>query len=397
MLIQVPRRLVTAVALAALALCTATAHAHSPSATSAQASPPEPAGAPPAGKQVAPPLAPGQSGEVPGVGPARGRADGKLDVPLMDGTTIQTHGGDPPHGTITDMTAAGPTTTIESDGCGFPTPGGGCSDPWQSTAYQNDPPCVGPTAKRTVFFYVYPSNRPNRYDSIGVTLRSYIKNINGVLIKEGRESSGGATPAQYNVACTTNNLAKLYVVQSQYAAGSPSLTRVINDLQGAGYSSSNAHYHAFMDDTATVQPAACGVGQVYDDTSKSSGNSSNGRAYSVSFAAAQAFNQGTGQFQDLPCWDSSTPMHEIGHNMGAVQPSAPFGTSRHHCSDEVDVMCYADGGTGGSTVTYNCDPVVYEKFDCNYNSYFDTNEESGEWLSSHWNLGGSENAFVQRG
>ena len=39
------------------------------------------------------------------------------------------------------------------------------------------------------------------------------------------------------------------------------------------------------------------------------------------------------------------PMHENGHNQGAVQYDAPYSTGDGaHCCDENDVMCYADGG-----------------------------------------------------
>ena len=36
--------------------------------------------------------------------------------------------------------------------------------------------------------------------------------------------------------------------------------------------------------------------------------------------------------------------HEIGHNLGAVQDSAPHSSLAGHCYESLDVMCYADGG-----------------------------------------------------
>ncbi|TMK49990.1 MAG: hypothetical protein E6G59_10475 [Actinobacteria bacterium] len=41
---------------------------------------------------------------------------------------------------------------------------------------------------------------------------------------------------------------------------------------------------------------------------------------------------------------ASTLMHELGHNMGAVQNSAPHATGAGHCYQN-DVMCTYDGGS----------------------------------------------------
>jgi|SRR5215204_4726639 len=46
------------------------------------------------------------------------------------------------------------------------------------------------------------------------------------------------------------------------------------------------------------------------------------------------------------CWNGDTPLHENGHNMGAVQAAAPHSTgSGFHCAQDLDVVCYSpDGG-----------------------------------------------------
>lgn len=76
----------------------------------------------------------------------------------------------------------------------------------------------------------------------------------------------------------------------------------------------------------------------------------------------------------------STFLHELGHNIGAVQPSAPHSTGDGwHCTDLYEVMCYNDGGSGISSsnpMHKECpryfykasggDPVETERFDCDF-------------------------------
>ncbi|GMA87322.1 hypothetical protein GCM10025868_25720 [Angustibacter aerolatus] len=77
----------------------------------------------------------------------------------------------------------------------------------------------------------------------------------------------------------------------------------------------------------------------------------------------------------------STPAHELMHNLGAVQASAPHSTTEGHCTDEYDVMCYVDGGlnprTGNTaTTTTVCKGTAANPraddalFDCRHDDYF---------------------------
>jgi hypothetical protein len=77
--------------------------------------------------------------------------------------------------------------------------------------------------------------------------------------------------------------------------------------------------------------------------------------------------------------------------MGAVEDTAPHASGRGHCDDGYDVMCYDDRDTPEQESTYRDDVCELGnrgmRFDCNYNTYFDTEPEPGSWLESHWNLG----------
>ena len=96
----------------------------------------------------------------------------------------------------------------------------------------------------------------------------------------------------------------------------------------------DAKYHVWMD--ANV---LCGVGTIYGTTPKEPGNANNS---SVSYARS-----------DTGCWDYAE-LHELFHNLGAVQLSAPHSSGGFHCTDEYDRMCYDDDGAGPVTMTYPC-------------------------------------------
>ena len=83
--------------------------------------------------------------------------------------------------------------------------------------------------------------------------------------------------------------------------------------------------------------------------------------------------------------------HEVGHNLGAVQLSAPHSSLAYHCYDGEDIMCYNDGGQyfqNGGSMTSDC--LLLEDglppFDCGGDDYYNATPLPGSYLESHWNL-----------
>ena len=92
----------------------------------------------------------------------------------------------------------------------------------------------------------------------------------------------------------------------------------------------------------------------------------------------------------------ATLMHELSHNLGGVQAGAPHTTDPSnggHCTDEQDLMCYADGGPN-NTLTYTCDyrssQTIDETYDCGHDDYFNPAPAPGSYLDTHWNIFNSE-------
>lgn len=145
-------------------------------------------------------------------------------------------------------------------------------------------------------------------------------------------------------------------------------------LGNTNYTSTSRIYVTFMDKIAAGYPY-CGQGELWGDTSPGSGNLSNGGP-TYSLIAPN-------------CWSGSTTLHEIGHNIGAVNNNSPHSSRAGHCYDEWDVMCYNDGGpyfrNGGSIQTLCPASDDDREFDCNKDDYYNPRPPSGSYLANNWN------------
>jgi hypothetical protein len=155
------------------------------------------------------------------------------------------------------------------------------------------------------------------------------------------------------------------------ASGDDTFGNTINALKALGYGSTARKYMVFVD--ANVY---CGIGNILNDDQPGQANANNG---GPSYGRT-----------DTGCWGGSVAAHELMHNLGGVQLSAPHTSGGWHCYDEYDRMCYNDGGsyfTGGGTLKYLCPNSGHDRlFDCNHDDYYSTYGTPGAYLSGHWNV-----------
>ena len=159
---------------------------------------------------------------------------------------------------------------------------------------------------------------------------------------------------------------------------------IVSDMQGQGHTSDLAHYWIWTDGNPTSGYA--GQSSVVGDDSASSGNAINSTsAYSINYG----YTAGSG--------GASIFAHENGHAMGAVQLSAPDSTGAWHCTDGQDVMCYNDGGPSANAYTTgDCGntPAGAAPLDCHRDNYFNPCPAPGSYLSNHWDVASTNNAWV---
>jgi hypothetical protein len=152
-------------------------------------------------------------------------------------------------------------------------------------------------------------------------------------------------------------------------AGDFGFNATISELKAQGYNRTDRIYLAFVDTTAA---GTCGIGTLWSDDRPTSDNRNNaGPSYSR---------------VDAGCWSGSVAAHELMHNLGGVQHSAPHASGGFHCIDEYDVMCYKDSSSSPA-MRVDCAETWRNvtRFDCGHDDYFHTNPATGSYLASHWN------------
>lgn len=313
---------------------------------------------------------------VAGLGPACETEDG-YELRLEDGSTVLTHGPDPVEAFVDES----PETT--SSGA----PGPGEDPPETDTAFAlseemaGAPPwapyCVdeGADERRTVALHALPAD--GDATSRTRTLRDAVVEASTMIQQAAREQGAYTAP---RIACDDEGWISVERVRLDTPSSQDSFRSIVDDLRELGYDSERATYLVFYEDGFWCRCG--GMATIDRDDRPGPENANNhGPAYAVVNQ-----NYDWSEHEDH-LW--KTALHEWGHNMGAVQFSAPNSYNHRggHCSDELDIMCY-----GPDTVQV-CED---EHFDCNHDDYFHPNPGPGSYLDTHWNVAGEANGFVER-
>ena len=248
-----------------------------------------------------------------------------------------------------------------------------------------DPPVCAASATGDYYQHViYMYRTTNRLDqTLANDIFEEIAQMNYALNRDTIASGG--TGANYKVLCNASNQMIISPVQSNATAN---FSGVTSSLRSKGFNEQNVDYTVFYDGDPTPNNQ-CGVGGFFADESPGANNINNlGNNHGITW---------------VDCWDGTTPMHENGHNQGAVQYGAPESTGDGaHCFSDEDIMCYNDGGDldpGNLIPCSNPAPAgELDRFDCDFDTYFDANVEAGEaYLDDHWNMGSPQNRFIAFG
>lgn len=274
----------------------------------------------------------------------------------LPGETLCTHGPDPAENGR-DMTMERTTEEIVA------------STATLSAGATSGPaiPCIGDgvSGARVQALYVRASDRADRFSSLAPSMAQWATNIDRVFA-DSAAKKGGVRRVRFVTDPGCNLLVERVVLSP---TGDDTFSNTINELKAQGYTRTDRKYLLWTD--ATVY---CGIGTVRGDD-RATGNLNE---VGPSFART-----------DSGCWGSvnSVEAHELMHNLGGVQLSAPHSTGGWHCTDESDRMCYADGS--GVTMKAVCPSDQERLFDCNNDDYYSVAPAEGSYLATHWNTANS--------
>jgi hypothetical protein len=244
-----------------------------------------------------------------------------------------------------------------------------------------------PTDQQFKLIYAYASDQPDRFDALKNKLQASVSLLTRYLAGQ----SGGAKTIRFDLGTNCGpqyvdiQVVPLPSPQSYYVvSGVPQFNRLNDDVRAAANLPPGSRRNLLVyADALRGTDGVGGTGMRYTtpgvaDVPDASNPHNNGDLLSVVWGPTT-----------VPAGSYATPatlMHELSHNLGAVQASAPHTTDSSnggHCTDEQDLMCYADGGPN-NTLTYTCD------YRSGQDDYFDPSPAPSSYLDTHWNVFNSE-------
>lgn len=280
-------------------------------------------------------------------------------IPLGD-TGRCTHGPDPaPPGIAQEVRR----TVLDAKAVGRETPNITCN------------PLDGESGYRVQVIYAYDSGVGSDYVNQLGTVRAAAAGADDLL----RESSLAAGQ-EMNFLFVTDASCFIAVDNVGFStAQMQDFGAMIQAMHDGVYNRTDRLYLVFAD---TDSAGICGVGTLWPDDSDAATNANNiGPSYSRA---------------DRSCWAPRVAAHELMHNLGGVQYSAPHTSGGGHCIDEWDVMCYSDAPNYPTMQIRCADQATYQyRYDCNSDDYFNPSPPTCSYLDTHWNT--ADNVFLTQG
>ncbi|WP_437111447.1 RICIN domain-containing protein [Streptomyces sp. enrichment culture] len=343
--------------------------------------------APPPGVDIKKDTPPAVKAAVPAEDPATapGTApDGRAaDGTALDGTAADGKGGDaaaggpqaPASAPALDAAAAKGGATAEPPAASAPAGTAGTTRTAASGPAGQTVQCEGDgaTGNRVQVVYVHPPGK-DRYAQYLPSFRKWAADADLIFAQSARDTGGVRHIRYVTAADCTPTVLNIEVPASALAE----FSATNRALAAKGLDRRDRKYMIFAD--AQVY---CGIGTFAGDERPGQNNLSN-------------FGPSYGR-TDSGCWGGHTAAHELGHNLGAVNNSAPNTSRGAHCTDEWDVMCYSDSPYYPKMRTVCGDRDYENRLDCNHDDYFHTNPRPGSYLATHWNMADNQFLMRQRG
>jgi alpha-tubulin suppressor-like RCC1 family protein len=289
------------------------------------------------------------------------------DLEFVPESATCSHGGDPPPPGKNIYVDVKPVVVASPPRAGTASSGG--------TAQAGSFACDGDgvAGPRTQVVYVRASDVPDRFATFKSSILFWANAADQVYRSSAAET-GGSRRIRF---VHDSTCAPVVLNVTIPAAADDEFNDTIGAMEDQGFNRTDRNYMMFVD--ANVY---CGVSTVELDDRPDQDNANNiGPSYART---------------DGGCWGGEVVAHEHMHNMGGVQMSAPHASGGMHCTDEHDVMCYSDEPDFPIMQMLCQDPMrETDRFDCNYDDYFNANPAPGSYLATRWNT--ASNKFLVGG
>ena len=250
--------------------------------------------------------------------------------------------------------------------------------------------------------YVYAADRPNRFAGWKDALQANVAIVQRFLSAQ----DGGTKGLRFDMGTACGpQYADIQSVQlpgarAAYADNFGAIAGAVQRALGAAGGPRNA---VVLADGLSGSAQEYGLGETVMGTTGERQGSANihnrGGLTSILFSRDGADAPGTARWG----WWPEGFLHEMTHNLGAVQWGAPHSTQPlggsspqyGHCWQGADVMCYVEDGGAAHPMQQDCAGLpgaIPQNYDCGRDDYFNPAPAAGSYLATHWNT--YESAFL---
>jgi hypothetical protein len=255
---------------------------------------------------------------------------------------------------------------------------------------------VTPAAKAQFkVVYAYAADRPNRFAGWKDALQANIAIVQRFLSAQ----DGGTKGLRFDMgtACGPQFVdiqsVQLPGARAAYADNFSAIAGAVQRALGAAGGPRNA---LVLADGLSGSAQEYGLGETVMGTTGERQGSANihnrGGLTSILFSRDGAAAPGTARWG----WWPEGFLHEMTHNLGAVQWGAPHSTQPlggsspqyGHCWQGADVMCYVEDGGAAHGMQQDCAGLpgaIPQNYDCGRDDYFNPAPAAGSYLATHWN------------
>jgi hypothetical protein len=287
----------------------------------------------------------------------------------------------------------------QSDGAaGIPTTWCG-----QETAVDNVANAATPIAKpQFKLVYAYAADRPNRFAGWRDALQANMAVVQRFLAAQ----SGGTKGLRLDMGTSCGP--KYVDIQSVQlpgarAAYADNFSAIANAVGRAVGNAGGPRNVVILADGLSGSTQEYGLGETVMGPSGERSGSANvhnrGGLTSILFSRDGANAPGAVKWG----WWPEGFLHEMTHNLGAVQWSAPHSTQPPgqtnpqfgHCWQGADVMCYVENAGAAHAMQTDCSTLpgaIPQNYDCGRDDYFNPAPTPGSYLATHWNT--YDNVFL---
>jgi hypothetical protein len=243
--------------------------------------------------------------------------------------------------------------------------------------------------------YAYAADRPDRFAGWKDALQA-----NAAIVQRFLSAQDGGTKGirfDMGTRCGGQYL-DIQVVQlpgprSAYADNFGAIASAVQRSLGSTTTPRNA---IILADSLAGGSQEYGLGETIMGASGEKSGSANvhnrGGLTSILFSRDGAAAPGTPKWG----WWPEGFLHEMTHNLGAVQWGAPHSTEPAgqslpqygHCWQGADVMCYVEDAGASHPMQMDCGGLpgaIPQNYDCGRDDYFSPAPAAGSYLATHWN------------